>query len=565
MGGAPTWFGPPDRRLFGWVHRPGDGRARGVAVLCPPLGHEEANALPALQALADRLAEGGVAALRFAYRGTGDSAGWWEEPGRLDDWVASVDEAILFARRGHGGPVVLVGMRMGALLAAEAVARGGKVEGLVLWDPCPSGRDFLRVERTLLSAGYGAGQRGDGSVSGPAFTYPADTAAALGTLSLAPPEPDSAHATLVLARTDSRVDPLRAAFAAAGADWKTATGQADLLDVPPDMLTVPEETVEGIRHWIDRVAEGPAEPVRFETVDAAEVAQGARGAVTERPTWLGPHRLFAMVTDPPGGPALGAPILAFVTAGALDHTGPGRLWVELARQLATEGIRSVRFDIDGIGETFGRSDRVRQVPKPPEAIDDVVDAVEALAAAGLSSGSGDVILVGLSSGAYHAIEAGLRLRLAGVAAVNPGLTSWVPELAQGTVDARRRAFRPLPRPLRALAVRHRRAARVIWRAVLQLLVGRSAFHPVAGVSRGGTPMLLVSSRADAEQFEPSLYWRVVRRRLGHRGLLEVAVLPGSDHSLYTPEGRRDACPILVGWLRDAAVTGPHVEAVPALR
>src|SRR5271155_4104812 len=108
-----TWFGPPGRRLFGCFHIPEGGRARGAVVMCGPLGREVANTQPAIQSLSDQLAGSGVAALRFAYAGTGDSAGHFDDPGRLDDWVASIDEAVSFARRSCSGQVVLLGMRSG--------------------------------------------------------------------------------------------------------------------------------------------------------------------------------------------------------------------------------------------------------------------------------------------------------------------------------------------------------------------------------------------------------------------------------------------------------------------
>jgi hypothetical protein len=41
---------------------------------------------------------------------------------------------------------------------------------------------------------------------------------------------------------------------------------------------------------------------------------------------------------------------------------------------------------------------------------------------------------------------------------------------------------------------------------------------------------------------------MVRRRLTKQGLLEVRVVPGSDHSTYTIEGQRDTFPILVDWV-----------------
>ena len=79
--------------------------------MCSPLGREAANAQPAMQALADQLAGAGVAALRFAYAGTGDSAGGLDDPERMSDWLASIDEAGRFARLATDGPVVLLGMR----------------------------------------------------------------------------------------------------------------------------------------------------------------------------------------------------------------------------------------------------------------------------------------------------------------------------------------------------------------------------------------------------------------------------------------------------------------------
>ena len=40
----PLWFGPEDRPLFGWLHTPASGEARGGVVLCPTLGIEAVNA-----------------------------------------------------------------------------------------------------------------------------------------------------------------------------------------------------------------------------------------------------------------------------------------------------------------------------------------------------------------------------------------------------------------------------------------------------------------------------------------------------------------------------------------
>ncbi len=541
---AHCWFRTDSRPLSGWLHLPDRGEASGVAVFCAPLGHESNNALWAIQSAAQRLAEAGVACVRFDYTGTGDSAGALEDPGRLEEWLGDIDAAVSFARTLGPERVVLVGMRMGTLLAAEAVAAGTTVDGLVLWDPYATGRSFFRIEQTLLAAGYGAAQPGDGSVVGPAYRYGKETVAELTSLELGPvPAP---HA-LVLARAGDRaMRGARERFAAAEVEWEEVTGQPELLDVPPDMTVLPAAAVDRVVAWTRARLDGA--PTRIHppaTDESARVSAEGTPAVRERPLWLGPHALFGMAAEPEGSEAEDAgPTVVFLPAGALDHAGPGRLWVTLARRFAAAGLRSVRVDFDGIGETFGRPGRPRNIPKPPDAIDDLSDVAAALGepdAAGL-------VLVGLSSGGYHAIEGALRLHPFGVATINPGLAGWVPEQDEGAIDARRRAYRPMPAALRHVAIKHGRVARWLWRASLQFWVTRSPNGPVAQVARRGTPVLVIVNEHDSVQFEPSFYWSIVRRRLRRRGLLMVDRVPGRDHSLYTQGGKERATVLLTDWV-----------------
>jgi pimeloyl-ACP methyl ester carboxylesterase len=510
--------------------------------MCAPLGHEANNALWAMQSAADGLAAAGIACVRFDYTGTRDSAGAFEDPGRLKEWLTDIDAAVALGRSLGPERVVLVGMRMGCLLAAEAVAAGTAVDGLVHWDPCATGRSFFRIEKALLAAGYGAAQPGDGSVVGPAFRYTPETVADLTPLELAP---TPGTRTLVLAREGDRgVAKARTRFAAEHVDWEEVSGQPELLDVPPDMTRLPERAVERAVAWTRSHFGGPTAEIRRPVAqETALVSEEGMPAVRERPIWLGPHRLFAMAAEPDASKA-SAQTVVFLSAGALDHGGPGRLWVTLARRLASAGVPSVRVDFDGVGETFGRPGQPRNVPKPPEAIDDVCDLAAALGQADAA----DLVLVGLSSGGYHAIEAGLRLHPWGVAAINPGLAGWVPERDEGPTDPRRRAYRPMPTPLRRLAVKHLRVAGWIWRATLQVWVTRSPNCPVAEVARRGTPVLKIVNEHDSVQFERSLYWSIVWRRLKRRGLLMVDRVPGGDHSLYTQAGEERASVLLTDWV-----------------
>lgn len=552
VSGTPTWFGPKERPLFGWVHLPAQGRARGVAVFCNPIGREAANALPAVRSACDEVASTGIVALRFDYGGTGDSAGGLDDPGQVDDWVDSVGHAVAMARTISPGPVVLVGMRVGALVATEAVSQGTAVDRLVLWDPVSSGRSFLRKEQTLLATGYAAPQPDDGSVAGPAFVYAPETVRDLSPLALRPPGP-SGPGTVVLGRAGDRaIERARADFEEAGADWIHVHGQAELLDVFPDLLTVPTTTIKTLAERIDHLITGADEPADFVPRESAVISHD--GAVmAERSVRLGPNALFAMVTEPAPDPAADPaeaaqrPTLVFLSAGALDHIGPGRRWVELTRSFAAAGIRSVRVDVDGLGESDGRPDQPRNVPKPASAIEDVCDIIAALG----DPDARGIVLVGLSSGGYHAIEAALRLHPLAVCAMNPGLATPVYEVIQGeSIDPRRMAYRPKPAILRKLSVRHARLSRWLNRGLLQVAVWRSPHRSVAGVGRRGIPMLLVLTEEDSHQFEPSPFWQLVRGRLTRRGLLEVRVVPGFDHSTYTVAGREHTYPLLTEWITE---------------
>ena len=548
------------------MHLPPDASARGIAVLCPPLGREGANALWAIQTVCDQLAGSGIAAFRFSYAGTGDSAGSFDQPDRLVAWLASIDEAVAFARRCTTGPVVLVGLRMGALLAGRAIDQGVEVDALVQWDPYASGRDFLRQEQTLLAAGYGAQQIGDGSVTGPAFTFAPTTATQLSELVLEPCRSTVALPTLVLARRGARkVAQAQGTFGGRPADWVEIDGQPELLDVPPDMTTLPMTAIEALTKWTAHVVDGPEVPVSFRPVGSVTVERLADGrSITEEAVWLGPHRLFGVATEPArdGSPASSPdpddqdattrPTLVLLTAGALDHTGPGRMWVEPARHFARDGFRTVRVDFDGIGETFGRPGLVRNSPGAPEILDDVVDLAGAL---GDPDGT-DLVYIGLSSGGYHAIEAGLRLHLRGVCAINPGLTGWMPERNHGPIDPRRRAYKPMASPFTRLAVQHRRLARTLWRGVLTVAVGASPRASLAGLDRQGTPLLLIASESDAEQFERSVFWSIRDRRRRRRDMFDFVVVPGDDHSLYTVDAQNDAYPVLKRWIRTHFGAGP---------
>jgi pimeloyl-ACP methyl ester carboxylesterase len=158
----PLHFGSRERLLFGsYTPASGSLKRRGV-VICNPWGAEALRAHRSLRLLADRLAAEGLEVLRFDYFGTGDS---WGEGGQVslsgctEDTLCALEEikAVAAVER-----VDLVGLRLGAYVAADAAARARDVSRVVLWDPVASGPDYLSEllqgsVRTSGTEGYEVG------------------------------------------------------------------------------------------------------------------------------------------------------------------------------------------------------------------------------------------------------------------------------------------------------------------------------------------------------------------------------------------------------------------------
>ena len=113
----------------------------------------------------------------------------------------------------------------------------------------------------------------------------------------------------------------------------------------------------------------------------------------------------------------------------------------LSRLWAAQGLRSLRCDLSGLGDSPARPGQPVDQWFPPEALEDVLEIAAAVSPADPS----DVVLIGLCSGGYHAIEGALVLGAAGVCGINPVLPHKPGELRSETAaltektDARRQA------------------------------------------------------------------------------------------------------------------------------
>ncbi|MFF3181242.1 alpha/beta fold hydrolase [Rhodococcus pyridinivorans] len=424
-----SWFGDPASPILGHVHLPADRRARGAVVLCPPLGKEHLDTYRGVKALAEQLAERGLAAVRFDYTGTGDSAGDQDSPDAVAAWQRSVVTAVETARASGAEHITVVGLRAGALIAAAALPECGRADAVVLWDPIVSGRAMLREQRALYRLALGADDPEDPRVSIVGGVLAPEAADALGALKI---DPRSLNGTRTLLATRPTARETAAVSALA-----TALGGEELsLDAHESFVTpstlhsaIPTEQLTRIADWV--VADAPAatREVHFPECGRAVVATTDSGLpIHESVEYLGPNEMFALRThgvapqwfdtewfgtegfgtegfgtDRFGAPRRSTPTVLFFGTAYEHRLGPSRLWVELAREFAAHGIATIRFDRTGVGDTGTAHGAT---PTPLYSDDSDRDALDAVAALGIDPQ--DLVVIGLCSGAWYSSWVALR-------------------------------------------------------------------------------------------------------------------------------------------------------------
>ena len=538
----PIWFGPEERPLFGWLYVPESGEARGTVLLCPTLGIEAVTAKNAYRCLADRLVEAGFVTLRFDYDGTGDSAGQQGDPGRLEAWLSSIRAAVELLKNLNIGRTSVVGIRVGATLVAEALGSGpATVDDVVLWDPCATGRAFLREQSALWSFTLNEGAMPgpeDGSIQSPGLVFQKDTVSELSALGIANRSGPLATRVLLLMRSGRKGDQkTNERLAMTHTERVAIQGQENLIDVDPNSAVVPTETVELIVEWLSTTP-GHSWPVDVGAIDRnrAIVGTSSSGVVIEETALLiGPTGLFGIVTSPsltdekdsaPHGPpadlrALPSsqlPTIVFFNPGLIDHVGPGRLWVELGRSWAKDGFRVVRFDLSGLGDSPVRGGGTPYMVYAPHASQDVRDALDDV----LLDDPSNAILIGLCSGAYQAIEAGLAYNVRSICAINPELT-----LSPGVVVEDWAQSLTSHRRLMSLT---RRLPSFAW-----WIINRTALKPpppevLVKVVDAGIDVFLIVGRVEADMLQRGEGWTM--RKLFRAGGFRMDVSADLEHSLF---------------------------------
>ena len=446
----PIFFGAAKRPLFGWFHVPvrveDAQRAKLGLVICNPFGYEAICAHRSLKRFAQATADLGLPCLRFDYDGTGDSFGSDFDPERLRAWVSSVHQAIdALKTRMALDRVVLLGVRLGATLAALAAAERTDVIGLVAIAPVLTGKAYLHELRALqmtldlLPPPATASCLPDGIQESVGFALSAETRRQLAQIDLTEQTRAPVHQVLLLDRLDlapntAWVDRLRKLGATV--THLRLPGYVEMV-LDPHKAQIPTAMLDATLEWLVQHTSDSAT-----SVAAAPVARSPKGVELPQNTPFSTSAelpatgletfgfidvdsiLFGVTTRPV--PQVSSPVrrlgVLLLTAGAIHHVGPNRLHVTLARKWAAEGHVVLRLDVSGIGDSRTRAGELENVVYGHRACEDVTLALRYLRA---QPEVDRVVVIGLCSGAYH----GLKSALAGesidaLVPINPVTFFW---------------------------------------------------------------------------------------------------------------------------------------------
>lgn len=254
------FFGVNHRPLLGTLHQSKRLRARSAAVLlCNPMGDEALQAHRLYRVLSEQLEQSGFTVLRFDYGGTGDSAGG-EAEASISAWISDIEGASReLARAAPGTQLVMVGLRLGATLAALATARRVvRARQLVLWDPVVDGLTYLREladsHRRFMTEELRPIEWQDklavdsDGIPREALGMPlAELAKELRTVSLVNELPIADHINVISTRSPETTEHLRAALSARAHRWQDIVDSENWnCDAALNAATVPMDIIRPI-------------------------------------------------------------------------------------------------------------------------------------------------------------------------------------------------------------------------------------------------------------------------------------------------------------------------------
>lgn len=543
-----------------------DVKRRSAAVLfVSPWGFEEMCSRKFFRVAAEHFADIGVPSLRFDYRGTGDALDFGALPARLETWENSIRAAAAKLKSLSGCErIILIGQGLGGTLAHRIGSSIDGVDSVVMLAPVLSGRGYLRelnMWSKIIDADLGLGkehaQTAKVQIAG--LIMPEEISAEVGKLNITSPQELAASRYLILERPVRAEDTGFAdALKALGADVEQKTFEGyDELATNPLFAKTPMAVVELLKSWLEATTETSA----AHSPAAIESPRLAGEGFEEMPVRFGSHDHLIGVVSRPLGEIKGNAVL-FLSTAYDRHAGWGRTTVDMARELARQGVVSLRFDSANVGDSPPRLDAPEQVLYSATQTEDAVAALDLLE----NVVAGPVMVAGRCSGGYVAFRVGVAdERLKAVVSINPFVYYWDPEIPVrrehvvsvprslddygqrlARLDTLKRLLRGQVDVLSALQNMVIAAGRRLspWVApLLELLpdrrhIAREVRHSFALFGKRKVPLTLIYSEGDVGLDHVYFHFGPRGSKLSRYPNVRLLMLPDADHNLTPPQSRK---------------------------
>jgi alpha-beta hydrolase superfamily lysophospholipase len=399
----PIYFGER-HEVFGWFHpaKFKERSTRGVVIVSPN-GIDMLNMHWGLRKCAETFAAAGIPVIRFDLAGTGDSLGDDEQADRVATWIQSTHSAIDQLKSICGVDyVTLLGVRLGATIAATVGTTRADVSSIILYVPCVTGKQYTREMRALAATAIhidnsSAHAKNPNDISMAGWLLSEQTINDLSKLDISKLSYLNKR-VLYIHRDDLNPDQKLVTSIQSSAEESQIKSSTEFSAFSQDPLfgILPARDFEVMRDWAcadsnNYNPEGSFQPVSRSNYRTELLSDG----FSEEPLFFGKNiSMFGIICKPKS--IRHHLCVVIVNTGANHHIGNHRTTVVLARGLAGAGIPSLRIDITGVGDSeLRRGRRLNDVYYLP-ATEDIVQAIEFAEDLGFK----DIMLFGVCSGGY---------------------------------------------------------------------------------------------------------------------------------------------------------------------
>ncbi|MDO5619080.1 hypothetical protein [Kocuria sp.] len=346
--GEPTWFGTGSSAVLGWVHTPPEATSRGIVVVAAPAGRELLLSTLTVRGLCIVLAQAGFTAVRFGWRGSLDSQPLRSQDNAVAAWQEDLRTVVATTQEmlgAHDLPVHAVGYRTGAAVVGTMLE---EFQTVVSWEPV-AGKTFVRQWSRLRHtvAAHVPDTAGLVDLLGMALTpEQAEQFSQLGT-----PEPTTA-ATVSPSTAPQAEGEVPATTVVEIKETDKRRAKA-MFGVEPFDVRLHHDVFDRVRDAL------PADMPRAVVGELPTVLQNSwteNGGVVlhERLVEVGRDHRVGVVTwrEGDGQPGAFAGVQGlFVSGGGPDGRYGGGEWPLIARDLALDGVVTLRVDRPLVGDS----------------------------------------------------------------------------------------------------------------------------------------------------------------------------------------------------------------------